>query len=193
MWQATRATTIGAPRDTVWPWLVQMGYPTHRAGWYIPYWMDRLLFGIRARSANVIVAELQQLAVGDRVPDSPDGQVSYFTVAEIEKNRTLVLISHTHPMPIYRDVSFSWAFVLEDAGENTRLIMRARISYTPVGPARVMRASIGAAFAIGDVVQAGAMLRGIKRRAESHAEHGRPEDPRAHLAPADEQATPAAR
>jgi len=192
MWQATRATTIGAPRDTVWPWLVQMGYPTHRAGWYIPYWMDRLLFGIRARSANVIVAELQQLAVGDRVPDSPDGQVSYFTVAEIEKNRTLVLISHTHPMPIYRDVSFSWAFVLEDAGENTRLIMRARISYTPVGPARVMRASIGAAFAIGDVVQAGAMLRGIKRRAESHAEPG-PQDPRAHLAPADEQATPAAR
>ena len=57
MWQATRATTICAPRDTVWPWLVQMGYPTHRAGWYIPYWMDRLLFGIRARSANEIVRE----------------------------------------------------------------------------------------------------------------------------------------
>ena len=134
---------------------------------------------------------MQQLAVGDRVPDSPDGQVAYFTVAAMEKNRALVLISHTHPMPIYRDVSFSWAFVLGDAAENTRLIMRARISYRPVGPARIMRASIAAAFGIGDVVQAGAMLRGIKRRAESRARHGT-EDPRAHLAPADDQAALAA-
>jgi hypothetical protein len=192
MWQATRATTICAPRDRVWPWLVQMGHPTHRAGWYIPYWMDRLLFGIRARSANGIVRELQQLAVGDRVPDSPDGQVAYFTVAGIERNRALVLISHTHPMPIYRDVSFSWAFVMEDAGENTRLIMRARISYTPVGPARLMRVSIAAGFGIGDVVQAGAMLRGIKRRAESRAQHGTA-DPRAPLALADDQTALAAR
>ena len=191
-WQATRATTICAPRDTVWPWLVQMGYPTHRAGWYVPHWMDRLLFGIGARSANEIVRELQQLAVGDRVPDSPDGQVSYFTVAGIEKNRALVLISHTHPMPIYRDVSFSWAFVLGDAGENSRLVMRARISYTPVGPARVIRASIGAAFGLGDIVQAGAMLRGIKRRAESRPQHGT-EDRRARLAFADDQAALAAR
>jgi hypothetical protein len=167
IWQATRATTIRAPRDTVWPWLVQMGYPTHRAGWYVPHWMDRLLFGIRARSANEIVPELQQLAVGDRVPDSRDGQVAYFTVAAIEKDRALVLLSHTHPMPIYRDVSFCWAFVLADADENTRLIMRARVSYTPVGPAGLVRASIAAAFGLGDVVQAGAMLRGITRRAES--------------------------
>jgi hypothetical protein len=192
MWQATRATTICARRDAVWPWLVQMGYPTHRAGWYIPSWIDRLLFGIRARSANEIVWELQQLAVGDRVPDSPDGQVAYFTVAGIEKDRALVLISHTHPMPIYRDVSFSWAFVLEDAGENTRLLMRARISFTPVGPARVIRASIGATFGIGDLVQAGAMLRGIKRRAESRAQHGT-EDPHAHLARATDQTPLAAR
>ena len=34
LWQATRATTIHTHRDLVWPWLVQMGYPTHRAGWY---------------------------------------------------------------------------------------------------------------------------------------------------------------
>jgi hypothetical protein len=24
-----------------------MGYPAHRAGWYRPYWLDRLVFGIR--------------------------------------------------------------------------------------------------------------------------------------------------
>jgi hypothetical protein len=168
-WQATRATTIHARRDEVWPWLVQMGYPTHRAGWYIPYWMDRLIFGIRAWSADRIVPELQDLAPGDRVPDSPDGVVAYFTAAEVAEERALVLISHTHPLPVYRDVSFSWAFALEDAGVNTRLIMRARISYTPIGPGRIIRPLIAIAFGVGDVVQAGAMLGGIRLRAESHA------------------------
>ena len=167
MWQATRATTVHAPRVAVWPWLVQMGYPTHRAGWYTPYWMDRLIFGIRAHSADCIVPELQTLAAGDRVPDSPDAVVSYFEVAEIEANQALVLTSHTHPLPIYRDVNFSWAFILEDLGVDTRLIMRARISYAPVGPAPVVRLLIVAGFGIGDIVQAGAMLAGIKTRSAS--------------------------
>src|SRR5512135_2927391 len=29
---ATRAITIAAPPDSVWPWIVQLGY--RRAGWY---------------------------------------------------------------------------------------------------------------------------------------------------------------
>jgi hypothetical protein len=144
-----------------------MGYPTHRAGWYTPYWMDRLIFGIRVHSADRIVPELQNLSPGDRVPDSPDAVVSYFELAEIAKNQTLVLLSHTHPLPIYRDVDFSWAFILEDLGAKTRLIMRARISYAPIGPARIVRLLIAAGFGLGDIVQAGAMLGGIKARAES--------------------------
>jgi hypothetical protein len=173
MWQATRATTIHARRDAVWPWLVQMGYPSHRGGWYIPYWMDRLIFGVRARSAERIVPELQDLAPGDRVPDSPDGVVAYFTAAEVSENRALVLVSHTHPLPVYRDVSFSWAFALEDAGTDTRLVMRARVSYTPVGPGPIVRPLITAAFGLGDVVQAGAMLGGIRRRAEGRTRDAR--------------------
>jgi hypothetical protein len=169
MWQSTRAITIHAPRDAVWPWLAQMGYPTHRAGWYTPYWMDRVIFRIRGRSADCIIPELQNLAPGDRIPDSPDGVVSYFTVAETAKGRALVLISHTHPLPIYRDVDFSWAFALEDAGTSadTRLIMRARVAYIPVGPGPIIRFLVAAGFGIGDVLQAGAMLGGIKARAES--------------------------
>ena len=150
----------------MWPWLGQMGYPTHGAGWYTPYWMDRLIFGIRACSAHRIIPALQDLSPGDRVPDSPDADVSYFTVAEIAKNQALVLISHTHPLPIYRDVKLSWAFVLEDVGADTRLIIRARVRYAPVGPAPIIRLLIAAGFGIGDVVQAGAMLAGIKARAE---------------------------
>ena len=169
MWQATRATTVHAPRAAVWRWLVQMGYPTHRAGWYTPYWMDRLILGIRAHSADHIVPELQSLSPGDRVPDSPDAEVAYFEVAEIATNQALVLISHTHPLPIYRDVNFSWAFILEDLGADTRLIMRARISYAPVGPALLVRLLIVTGFGVGDIVQAGAMLGGIKTRAESRS------------------------
>lgn len=182
MWQATRAVTIEVPKDAVWPWLVQMGYPTHRAGWYIPVWIDRVIFGIRRPSARVIVPELQALAPGDRVADSPDGRVSYFTAAEVARNQALVLVSHTHPLPIYRDVDFSWAFILIDAGPGTRLVMRARISYTPVGPAPMVRALVSTAFAIGDVVQAGAMLGGIKARAEAHR-HDPPAHPAARPAP----------
>ncbi|MGZ6670502.1 MAG: hypothetical protein ACXVH3_38285 [Solirubrobacteraceae bacterium] len=139
-----------------------MGYPTHRAGWYTPYWMDRVILGIRAHSADHIVPELQNLSPGERIPDSPDAEVAYFEVAEIATHQALVLISHTHPLPIYRDVNFSWAFTLEDLGVDTRLIMRARISYAPVGPAPVVRLLIVAGFGIGDIVQSGAMLAGIK-------------------------------
>jgi hypothetical protein len=175
LWQATRATTIQAPRQDLWPWLVQMGFPTHRAGWYTPFWLDRALFGIRARSAERIVSELQHLAVGDRVPDSDDG-TSFFTVARIDAARALILHSHTHPLPIYRDVNFAWAFLLEDAGSATRLIMRARVNYAPVWPAPLVRFAILAGFGIGDLVQAGAMLDGIRRRAERY---GKPIQPAA--------------
>jgi hypothetical protein len=111
--------------------------------------MDRLMFGIRARSADRIVLELHHLALGDRVPDSPDAAVSYFTVAEVTENHAIVLFSRTHPLSIYRDVGFSWAFVLNDSGADA------------------------AAFGIGDIVQAGAMLDGIKARAELQRPDGR--------------------
>jgi hypothetical protein len=165
MWQATRAITIEAPPAGVWPWLVQMGFPTHRAGWYTPAWLDRILFGIRTRSAGRIIPELQNLAVGERVPDSENG-ASYFTVARLDRPHELVLRSHTHPLPMYRDVDFSWAFVATDQGRGTRLIMRARVSYTPVWHPALVRWLIAVGFGAGDLVQAGGMLHGIKRRAE---------------------------
>jgi hypothetical protein len=145
-----------------------MGFPTHRAGWYTPYWLDRAVFGIRAHSAESVIPELQHLTVGDRVSDSEAGN-SYFTVAEIAEPHALVLQSHTHPLPIYRDVNFVWAFVLVEAEAGTRLLMRARVSYTPVGPARLIQLGISLALSIGDVIQAGGMLAGIRRRAERFA------------------------
>ena len=168
MWQATRAITISARRQHVWPWLVQMGFPTQRAGWYTPSWLDRIAFGIRARSAETIIPRLQDLAVGDRVPDSESG-ASFFTVARLEPARALVLFSTTHPLPAYTDVRFSWAFALHDAPGGTRLVIRARTACTPVWPGPVVRVLVVVGFGAGDVVQAGGMLLGIRRRAEAAA------------------------
>jgi len=39
--QSTRAITIDAPSEKVWPWIVQMGI--ERAGFYSHDWVERLL------------------------------------------------------------------------------------------------------------------------------------------------------
>src|SRR4051794_35966042 len=65
----THATTIDAPPERVWPWLVQIGWG--RGQWYTARWVDRLLFPNNGPSADSLVPELQQLAIGDRILDGP--------------------------------------------------------------------------------------------------------------------------
>jgi hypothetical protein len=72
---STRAITIEAPPDEVWPWLVQMGHD--RAGFYSHDWVERLL-GIRyadGQSSTRIHPEFQDLRVGDTVPYHPFNHV----------------------------------------------------------------------------------------------------------------------
>ena len=163
MWQSTRAITIAVPPEQVWPWIVQMGYPSHRAGWYTPHWLDRLTFGIKQRSADRIVPELQQLAVGDRVPDSDDYS-AFFTVEAVEPPHALVLHSTRHVIKPIETIDFSWAFVIREiAPGKSRLLIRARTNYTPRRALPFVELVIGPA----DFVNASAMLRGIKKRAET--------------------------
>ena len=72
--QTTHAITIDAAVERVWPWLVQMGY--HRAGWYTYLWVDRYLWRIDNPSAAQLIPELQDLSVGDIVPDGGLGRAS---------------------------------------------------------------------------------------------------------------------
>ena len=67
---STRAITIDAPPEAVWPWLVQMG--SGRAGFYTHEWVERLLLISYAdgHSSTRIHPEWQELHVGDRVPYS---------------------------------------------------------------------------------------------------------------------------
>ena len=78
----THAITIAAPAQQVWPWLVQMGWG--RAGWYTYRWVDRLLFPANGPSADRIVLELQQLKIGDHVPDGPSATDCWFSVEQLE-------------------------------------------------------------------------------------------------------------
>jgi hypothetical protein len=168
LWQSTRAITIAAPPEEVWRWVVQMGFPSHRGGWYTPHWLDRLTFGIRQRSVDRIVPELQQLAVGDRVPDSDDGSV-FFTVEKVEPPHALVLRSTRHVIKPIKTVDFSWAFIIRALPQGrSRLLIRARTRYTPRHALPFVELVIGPA----DFVNAGAMLRGIKQRVETA--EGRP-------------------
>lgn len=162
-WQSTRGITIKATPEAIWPWLVQMGFPTFRAGWYTPYWLDRLLWRIDVDSSDRIRPELQALAVGDEVPDSSDWSV-FFTVAELEPERALVLHSSRHLLWPMKSVNFSWAFVLAPVSDTeTRLLIRSRGSCAPRAARVVVEVLIGPA----DFVNAMAMLRGIKRRVEA--------------------------
>ena len=108
-------------------------------------------------------AGVAALEVGDRVPDSDDWS-AFFTVDAVEPPHTLVLHSTRHVIKPIRTIDFSWAFVIRELSPGrSRLYIRARTSYTPRRALPFVELVIGPA----DFVNAGAMLRGIKKRAES--------------------------
>ncbi len=61
---ATRAVTVGARPEDIWPWLVQIGF--HRAGWYSYDW-DNLF----RSSAESIIPDLQHIGIGASSPWGP--------------------------------------------------------------------------------------------------------------------------
>jgi hypothetical protein len=175
LWASTRAVTIDAPPEQVWPWIVQMGFPPHRAGWYTPHWLDVALWGDRPRSADRIVAELQDLKVGDTVPDSADYSIYYEVEAVVPPARAqepdsapahLLLHSVRHVFGPIKESDFTWAFVLRRLGAaRTRLLVRARVAYRPLWALPLIEVLLN----VGDVVNVSFMLRNIKRLAEHSA------------------------
>ena len=61
---STHAISIEPPASAIWPWLVQTG--PGRGGAYT-YWIENLL-GLKMHSADQILPDLQDLAVGDTIP-----------------------------------------------------------------------------------------------------------------------------
>jgi hypothetical protein len=113
---ATRAVTIDATPDVVWPWLIQVGVT--RAGWY----SYDLLDNIARPSAQRIVPALQHMAPGDIVPMSPDGKQG-IEVVSVEEPASLVWCSPGET---------SWAWQLDPRPDGmTRLVTRIRSRMRP--------------------------------------------------------------
>lgn len=112
---ATRAITIAAPPDAVWPWLIQIG--NGRAGAYSYDWIDQLI-GLDIESAWRIVREFQDLGVGGVIPIGNDG--TGLRVRMVEPHRVLATLSD--------DGTWAWAWVLGQVGNGTRLLSRTRMN-----------------------------------------------------------------
>lgn len=156
---ATRAITIRAPADDVWPWIAQLGQG--RAGFYSYAALENLI-GCEIRNADAIVPEWQDVAVGDQIHLHPEVALA---VAHVTPGHALVLHSLVapsgSPSPPYE---FSWAFVLRPTGEGTRLVVRERYACT-----RVWAAPLVEALGWVSCVMSLRMLRGLRDRAEAAA------------------------
>jgi len=156
---ATRAVTIHATADAVWPWLAQLGQG--RGGFYSYDFLENLI-GCDIHSAEEIVAEWQHVDVGDAVNFYPGGGPS---VAAVEPGRALVLSGGIPVGAMAPPYTFSWAFVLLPApnGE-TRLVVRERYGYLHRWAALLVEPVEVVSF-----VMSRRMLHGIKQRAERTA------------------------
>jgi hypothetical protein len=162
----THAVTIDAAPEHVWPWLVQVGWG--RGQWYTARWVDRLLFPNNGPSADVLVPELQRLAVGDRILDGPPEAQCSFVVDALEPPRHLVLHSTEHLPPGWAEqfgacIDWTWAFALDPVdGGRTRFVFRTRVRLRPWW----VTAFYWAVIVPADFVMSRQMLRGVTARAE---------------------------
>jgi hypothetical protein len=148
--RATRALTIDAAPEQVWPWIVQLGFD--KAGWYSYDILDNL----GRPSAQTVLPQWQEVAVGDpAAPMNPLQRVeqSQWRVARVDPPQILVW---RHPL------SGTWAWVLRPLPSGgTRVVTRLRTSYAYPG---------GLPFApileIADFPMYRKMLLGIRERAE---------------------------
>ena len=156
---ATRAITIRAEADHVWPWIAQLGQG--RGGFY-SYDLLENLVGCNIHSSDRILPEWQDIKVGDEIRLAP--QVG-LVVAFVEQGRSLVLRGG---IPIGKRAApydFTWAFTLhEEADETTRLLVRERYAYTRAWARLIVEPTELLSF-----VMSQKMLRGIRDRAERTA------------------------
>jgi uncharacterized protein YndB with AHSA1/START domain len=165
--QSTRAVTIEAPPEDVWPWLAQVGQG--RGGLYSYDWLENLA-GCHIHSADEVLPDEQAPAVGDLVRMGPDGYPCY-RIAAVDPPHTLVLVGadpKTHEVatgPAHPDeLRASWQWELQrTAGGRTRLLSRQRTSFPP------SQRLLWNAVDLASFVMERRMLLGIKARAERRA------------------------
>jgi hypothetical protein len=148
---ATRAVTIDAPPQAVWPWIVQLGFG--RAGFY-----SYDVFDNAGRpSATRIIAELQDPHVGDWMPMARKvNETTAFKVRALEPGRWL----------LWEKPDSTWAWKLTAlASGRTRLVTRLKQRNDWRRPAVALFNVV--LFELGDFAMMRKLLLGVKERAEA--------------------------
>jgi hypothetical protein len=146
------AVLLDATPDEIWPWLLQLG--KHRAGWYLPARLERFVPRGR-RALRTLDPRLQQLAVGDRIPDY-GGRDEWLEVAHLLAPHTLVFTSER------RGRRFTWALLLaQHPDEGTELRLRFRGHIRSHGLQRRAILSVGGFF---DWATGKLMVQGLRER-----------------------------
>ncbi len=161
--EATRAVTVQAGVEDVWPWLAQMGQG--RGGLYSYDWVENLV-GCQMNSAKHVAPEWQDVEVGDDFRIHPDVALKVVLV-----NPPLALVveggvSATGEATVGdagAPYDFTWAFVLVPVTpDQSRLVVRERYRcHTTAARALVE------VVAVVSFVMTERMLRGIRDRAEA--------------------------
>jgi hypothetical protein len=152
-YRSTRAITINAPPEQVWPWLVQVG--CLRGGFY----SNDLLDNLGRPSAATIVPAYQHLEVGQLVPMSPSAAPSERTAFKVHSFQVNEWLLWSKP-----DSTWAWRLTSTATG-GTRVVTRVHAVYDWRHPADGLSAVLLMEF--GDFAMIRRMLRGIRARAES--------------------------
>jgi hypothetical protein len=153
-YRSTRAITINAPPEEVWPWLVQVG--CGRAGFY----SHDLLDNLARPSAVTILPEFQDLHIGQWVPMSPSATPTEQTALTVNSFEVDHWLLWSKP-----DSTWAWRLTADGHG-GTRLVTRIHAVYE--WRKHPLMATFGCLLMeFGDFAMLRAMLRGIKQRAES--------------------------
>jgi len=146
---ATRAITIDATAEDVWPWLVQLGYG--KAGWYSYDWIDNDF----RPSADRILPQYQDLRPGDKILMMP---VMGFVVESVDRPRSIV--------SVLEDGSTSWCLGLyPNQGGSTRLVSRWRPKFE-MTPATFFLTVLSEP---GTFIMEQKMLRTVRDRVQTHS------------------------
>lgn len=109
------AFDLPAPPSQVYPWFVQLG--KDRAGWYFTRFTEKFFFP-SARGIRHLEPKLQQLSVGDRIPDY--GKDGYFDCFYLEKDTAIGYTSTRGK------VTMTWVLTFRPTEAGTRVLIRLR-------------------------------------------------------------------
>ena len=154
---ATRAISIDATAEEIWPWIAQLGQG--RGGFYSYDGLENIVAHADIHNATSIVPEWQNIAVGAEIRLAPEVPLR---VAALESGHALVLRGNVPMGRIDAPYDFTWAFVLLPQGDGTtRLVARERYEYTRRWAALIVQPA-----QLVSSLMSPKMLRGIKIRAE---------------------------